>query len=160
MKFKKLSSVLLSVGIACSMLSIGSVPAFAYSSAVSARIPGLDSSHSVESNIWMANINQFSTQSFQVSAYYHGANPGNASWIKTAWNVSATGAGVSIGGVSGSTGGNSFSGSWTNTNAYTSSWSGTYKISGIAVTGNGSNTASVLVSGSTASASASVFRIY
>lgn len=156
MKLKKLR-----VGIATILIAaISTVPVFAGSiqNTANSHVPGFDASHYITSAVSISDTYVGYTQYYQVSAYYHGSNPGNASMIKTAWSISASGIAVSIGGVTGSTGGNSFSGSWTNTNAYISSYSGSYNISGFAVTGTASNTASLLVSGVPTAATASVFR--
>ncbi|KGX89839.1 hypothetical protein N781_08970 [Pontibacillus halophilus JSM 076056 = DSM 19796] len=134
--------------------------AFAYSDSNSAGVPGL-SSHEIESNVWISTGAYFQTQSYQVSAKFLGQNPDYGDWVKTAWDISASGLGVSIGGVSGGTAsGNHLTGTWTNNDTWISDYSGTYNISGVPYKGTATNTASVFVDGTKASSTASTTRLY
>jgi hypothetical protein len=134
--------------------------AHAYTDSVTDPISQL-SGNEIQSNIWMSATAFYETQRYQVSAKFLGYNPPNADWIKTAWTLKANGLGVSIGGVSGGTAsGNTLSGTWTNTNNWISDYSGSYNISGVPISGSGSNTASFLAKGVKQGATASIFRFY
>jgi len=146
--------------IALSIMTISSMPVFAYSSSSTVSLPG--GSYKVQANVWQSNTYFWQNHSFAVSAklYTKSGATTKATTIKTTWSFSATGVGLSISGVSGATGGGNFSGSWTNSNAWISDMSGSFKIGGAPLYSNFNNTAFALKSGVKAQATASCFRFY
>jgi hypothetical protein len=158
---KKVLGTLGGIAMAGALVMGGSAgTASAYSDSVTSNISQLPG-NSIQSNIWMSSTAFYNTQQYQVSAKFLGTNPPNADWVKTAWTIKANGLGVSIGGVSGGTANeNTLSGTWTNTNTWISDYSGSYTISGVPISGSGSNTASFLARGVKKGATASVFRWY
>lgn len=141
-------------------MSFGGGNVSAYSSQDTEAIPALKG-NKIQANAWMSNTNVYQKQSYKASAKFLGSNPSNADWVKTAWKIKASGVGVSIGGISGGTSsGNELSGTWTNTNTWISDYAGSYKISGIAISGSMDNSASFLAKGVKRGAATSIFRLY
>lgn len=135
-------------------------PAAAYSKSAVAKLP--NSNYKVQSNVWQSNHYFFQTHQWAVSAklYTNEGARATAQRIKTTYSFKATGIGVSASGVSGNTGGGTFSGSWENRNSWISDMSGTFKLGGLPLYSNFSNDAFALRQGIKATASASVFRFY
>lgn len=155
MRKKFISFILVTV-----LLLTFSVQAFAYSDSSDGSVSGLPT-YKIQANIWLTSKNFLEPQDWTVSAkLYDGTSTATATWIKTAWSFTVSGVGVTIGPVSGSSGGNSISGSWTNNNTWISDYTGTFNIAGIPLSCSGSNTASVYVQQTTGSATASIFRFY
>lgn len=137
--------------------------ASAYSDSVKANLP--NTSYYVQSNVWQSATAFYETHSFMVSAKLYTSSActttAKASSIKTSWAFSPTGVGVSCKAVSaGTTNSNGFSGSWTNTNAWISDMSGTFKISGAPLYSSFTNTALAVKDGVKATATADCFRFY
>lgn len=136
------------------------LPIAAYSKSSEANLP--NSNWKIQSNVWQSATPFYGTHEWAVSAkmFTKSGTRVNAERIKTTYNFNATGIGVSVSGVSGSTGGGRFSGSWENGNAWISDVSGTFKLGGAPLYSNFSNEAFALKSGVKASTSATVFRVY
>ncbi len=117
----------------------------------------------VQSNVYQSGVAFYKTHEFVVSAklYEYNGSIKTAKWIKTEWNFTVTGLGVSCGNLSvGSISGNGFHGSWENNNAWISDMSGTFKIKGLPLRSTLSNTATALCDGVKASTTAEVSRWY
>ena len=160
MKYTFLKTLLIT---AICIATIGNVNAYAYSDTEKAKLP--KTKFYVQSNVWQSNTYFWQTHNFKVSAkLYKGSGckkTAKAKTIKTTYSLSVSGLGVSVGGVSaGTADGAGFSGSWKNTNAWISDMSGTFKIKGIPLYSNFSNSAFALKDGVKATASASCFRFY
>ena len=157
--FKKLMGIMC---IGTCLLSSFTV-ASAYSDTAKANLP--NTSYYVQSNVWQSNTYFWESHSFKVSAKLYTSSAcsttAKASTIKTSWAFTPSGIGVSCKAVSaGTTNSNGFSGSWTNTNAWISDMSGTFKISGAPLYSSFTNTAFVMKSGVKATATADCFRFY
>lgn len=131
----------------------------AHSDTTTHKLPSVPG-HSIQSNCWFSHVwNSYSAQEFKVSAKLLGAKAPQQ--IKTAWNFTATGLGVSVSGVGACLGGNTYGSYIVNTKKQkVASHSGSFKLSGVPLWGNLSNTASVIVGGASGSASASCSRVY
>lgn len=150
--------------VLCMFLIWSPLIAFAYSDSSEAKLPGTN--WHLQSNVWQSNTYFWQTHSFMVSAkLFNGPVKNgirlNAERISTSWSFKATGICVSVGNVSaGTPSGASFSGSWTNWNTWISDMSGTFKISGLPLYSNFTNTAFAIKSGTKATTTASCFRLY
>lgn len=159
-----IKKMITTVTLAAALMSFSVLNSFAYNASSQAKLP--NTNYYVQSNVWQSFTWFFQTHSFAVSAKLFKGAPSNgvrqsADRIKTTWSFSPTGIGVSVKGVSaGIPSGAGFSGSWENTNAWISDISGTFKISGVPLYSNFSNTAFALKSGVKATTSANCFRFY
>ena len=118
---------LLGATVASGVLLFTTPAALAYSNTDSSSIPG--SSDTIQANVWMSRDNGYGGFHWTSSAQLLGTDPYVAPWIEDQWCASVAGIGVSIGGVSGSSGGSSVSETWTNTNNWISDLQGSIQLS-------------------------------
>ena len=163
MKLQKILKriVVLLVVVVCLISNSSTVHAF--SSTQKTKLP--NTTYYLQSNVWQSNTLWWSAHEFKVSAKLYTSSEcttiAKASTIKTTWTYTPYGVAVSTPYFSaGIPTGNGFTGSWTNTNAWISDMSGTYKNAGGVIYSTLSNSAMAVKDGVKATVMAECLRLY